>query len=151
MSLTRPFHTGYRNKWEFAASLRWALTHEPEPLSPEAANDFTWEAATERLMQSAATTRKEAYEQAKLGTAKLDERIRSFHHELGKGIRGDALRKVLGGGPIANQVRYEMMKQGFIDEGEEGITEKFKKSSFVQAIKSSLSGINVNPIYTVSP
>ena len=139
--------SGYRNKWEFAASLRWALTHEPEPLTPEIANDFTWEAATDRLMQSATITRKEAQERAILGTAKLDERIAFFHHELGKGTRGDALRKFLGGGPIANQVRYEMVKQGIIDEvsESEGLAQKFKKSSFAQAIKSSFINANALP------
>lgn len=140
------FHVGYRNKWEFAASLRWALTHEPEPLTPELANEFTWEAATDRLIQSAAITRREANERAKLGTKKLDERIEYFHHTLGKGTRGDALRKVLGGGPIANQVRYEMIKQGIIGEEEsEGIAEKFKRSSFVQAIKSPFVTANTQP------
>lgn len=115
------------------------------------ANDFTWEAATDRLIQSAVITRKEAHEQAKLGTAVIDERIRLFHHELGKGKKGDALRKVLGGGPIANQVRYEMMKQGIIDEDEnDGITEKFKKSSFVQAVKSSFGSTNSQPRFSVS-
>jgi glycosyltransferase involved in cell wall biosynthesis len=146
---------GYRNKWEFAASLRWALTHEPEPLTAELANEFTWEAATDRLIQSAAITRKEAHEREKLGTAKLDERIAFFHNELGKGTRGDTLRKVLGGGPIASQARYEMLKQGIIlDEVEENnggvsIAEKFKTSSFVQAIKSSFS-TNIQPRYSAS-
>ena len=31
-----------------------------------------------------------------------------FHRELGKGTAGDALRKFLGGGPVSNQVKYEM-------------------------------------------
>ena len=54
---------------------RWALTHEPEPLTPELAKEFTWEAATERLIRSSAITRREAKERALLGKAKLDERI----------------------------------------------------------------------------
>jgi len=54
---------------------RWALTHEPEPLSPELAKEFTWEAATDRLIRSAAITRREAKERAMLGKSKLDERI----------------------------------------------------------------------------
>ena len=132
---------GYRNRWEFAASLRWALTHEPEPLTPELANEFTWEAATDRLIQSAAITRSEAKQRAILGTQKLDERILFLHSELGKGKRGDTLRKVFGGGPVAEQVRYEMIQQGI----EESITEKFKKSSFLQAIKSSFININAQP------
>lgn len=138
------FHfTGYRNRWEFAASLRWALTHEPEPLTPELANEFTWEAATDRLIQSAAITRSEAKQ--RVDTQKLDERIAFLHNELGKGKRGDTLRKVLGGGPVAEQVRYEMIQQGIIDEMNGGIPEKFKKSSFLQAIKSSFININLQP------
>eukprot|EP00804_Cyclotella_cryptica_P025485 CCRYP_011992-RA/>CCRYP_011992-RA protein AED:0.02 eAED:0.02 QI:154/1/1/1/0.66/0.5/4/632/774 len=144
---------GYRNKWEFAANLRWALTHEPEPITPELANDFTWEAATDRLIRSAAITRREARLRAILGTAKLDERIAYFHHELGKGTKGDALRKFLGGGPIANQVRYEMAKQGLIEEDSEseGNTNKFKTSSFVQAIKTSFGSGNAQGWYTLPP
>ena len=135
---------GYRNKWEFAASLRWALTHDPQPLTPELAEEFTWEAATERLIRSSAITRREAQARAMLGTAKLDERIAFFHRELGKGMKGDALRKFLGGGPISEQVKYEMNKQGLDQEGSEneGLTKKFRSSSFVRAIKSSFSGMN---------
>ena len=120
------------------------MTHEPEPLTPELANEFTWEAATDRLIQSAAITRSEA--KRRLHTQKLDERIAFLHSELGKGKRGDTLRKVLGGGPVAEQVRYEMIQQGIIDEmSGEGITEKFKKSSFLQAIKSSFTNTNPQP------
>lgn len=122
---------------------RWALTHEPEPLTPELAKEFTWEAATERLIRSSATTRREARERAMLGKAKLDERIATFHRELGKGATGDALRKFLGGGPISHQVKYEMARQGLDQEGSEneGLTHKFKSSSFVRAIQSSLRAV----------
>ena len=120
---------------------RWALTHEPEPLTPELAKEFTWEAATDRLIRSSAITRREARERAMLGKTKLDERIAFFHHELGKGKKGDALRKFLGGGPISEQVKYEMTKQGLDQEGSEneGLTKKFNSSSFVRAIRSSFS------------
>eukprot|EP00986_Skeletonema_menzelii_P011522 scaffold5943_cov148-Skeletonema_menzelii.AAC.7 len=121
---------GYRNKWEFAANLRWALTHEPEPLTPELAKEFTWSAATDRLIRSSAITRREAKERYYLGKAKLDERIAYFHRELGK---HDALRRVLGGGPASNQVRYELERQGL----DQGNSDKFAMSSFVKAIKSS--------------
>ncbi len=121
---------GYRNKWEFAANLRWALTHEPEPLTPELQKEFTWEAATDRLIRSSQITRREAKERYYLGKAKLDERIAYFHRELGK---HDALRRVLGGGPASNQVRYELERQGL----DQGNSDKFAMSSFVKAIKSS--------------
>ncbi|KAL7552678.1 hypothetical protein ACHAWF_015906 [Thalassiosira exigua] len=134
----------YKDKWEFAANLRWALTHDPEPLTPELAKQFTWEAATDRLVHASAITRREARERMMLGKAKLDERIAFFHRELGKGAKGDTLRKFLGAGPkIGHQVRYELAKQGLDREGSEneGLTQKFKSSSFVKAIKSSLNAI----------
>jgi len=146
---------GYRNKWEFAASLRWALTHEPEPLTQELAKSFTWEAATDRLIKSSAITRREATQRAMLGTARLDERIAFFHRELGKGTKGDALRKFLGGGPISDQVKYEMAKQGMDQDGsdDEGLSRKFHSSSLVRAIKSSFSGFVLQDanLYAVSP
>lgn len=126
---------GYRNKWEFAANLRWALTHEPEPLTPELAKEFTWEAATDRLIRSSAITRREAKERYNLGKAKLDERIAYFHRELGK---HDSLRRVLGGGPVSNQVRYELERQGLDQDN----SDKFAMSSFVRAIKSSFISNN---------
>ncbi len=54
---------------------RWALTHEPEPFLSELAKEFTWAAATDRLIRSAAITRCKAKEREMLGKAKLDERI----------------------------------------------------------------------------
>ena len=80
----------YKNKWEFAVNLRYALLHNPEPLTPELLQQFTWEAATDRLIRSAAITRREARERARLGKAKVDERIAFFHRELTKGATGDA-------------------------------------------------------------
>jgi len=137
----------YRNKLEFAANLRWALTHEPEPLTPELAHEFTWEAATERFVKAAAITKKEAHIRAKLGLSKFDERIAYFHNELGKGAKGDALRKVLGGGPVSHQVKYEMEKRreaakGDIEEGDASIDDdavfgKFEGSWFASVIRST--------------
>ena len=130
---------------------RWALTHEPEPLTPELAKEFTWEAATSRLIHSSAITRREAIERVMLGKVKLDERIAFFHRELGKGTKGDALRKILGGGPISHQVKYESSKQGLDQEGSEneGLTQKFKSSSFVRAIKSSFAAVG-SPAYSTT-
>ena len=138
----------YRSKLEFAANLRWALTHEPEPLTPELAREFTWEAATERFVKAAAITKKEAHMRAKLGLSKFDERIAYFHNELGKGAKGDALRKVLGGGPISHQVKYEMEKRretikGEIEEEEASTDDddaafgKFEGSWFASVIRST--------------
>ncbi len=166
----------YRNKFEFVANLRWALTHEPEPLTPELAREFSWEAATDRLIDASAITWKEAREREKLGLGKLDERIAWLHNELGKGAKGDFFRQVLGGGPASHQVKYQtimqqhphqqllllskaeleslnkaMESEGLGDDDDEdeedydsdnedeGLTRKFRQSSFVRAIRSTIA------------
>lgn len=144
----------YRNKFEFVANLRWALTHDPEPLTPELERAFSWEAATERFINASAITHREALEREKLGFTKLDERIAWFHNELGKGVTGDALRKVLGAGPASHQVKYLVAQQSqlepgeFVEEGEEegesededeGLPKKLRMSSFAAAIRSTVA------------
>jgi hypothetical protein len=148
----------YRNKFEFVANLRWALTHDPEPLTEEQIHQFTWEAATERFIAASAITWREALERERLGLAKLDERIAWFHNELGKGETGDFLRKVLGAGPASHQVKYQNEKWGdtttiplnkdgekleedddnIDDEEETSFSRKFSRSSFAQAIQAAI-------------
>lgn len=147
----------YRNKFEFVANLRWALTHDPEPLTAEQSRQFTWEAATERLMAASAITWREAHMRERLGLAKLDERIAWFHNELGKGTSGDFLRRVLGAGPASHQVKYQLEResgdgsatrddetgetmQADLDdeEDESGFSSKFRFSSFASAIRAML-------------
>ena len=147
----------YRNKFEFAANLQWALTHDPEPLTPELAHEFTWEAATDRFLSASAVTWKEARERERLGLTKRDERIAWFLNEMGKGPKGDFIRSVLGAGPASGQVKYvleqqsqimdedeeedesaEDMEGGEDDDEDEGLTKKFHQSSLVQALRASL-------------
>mmetsp|Transcript_10963 Transcript_10963/g.15448 ORF Transcript_10963/g.15448 Transcript_10963/m.15448 type:complete len:831 (+) Transcript_10963:293-2785(+) len=149
----------YRNKFEFVANLRWALSHEPEPLTPELAYEFTWEAATERFLNASSITWREARERERLGRSKLDERIAWLHYELGKGSKGDALRKVLGAGPVSNQFKYQIERDtaelyvettagdhdsdgkdeaGSEDEGE-GLPRKFQMSSLAKAIRTTVA------------
>jgi hypothetical protein len=47
------------------ANLRWALTHEPAPLTPELARQFSWGATTDRLKLR--QSRGQAYERDRLG------------------------------------------------------------------------------------
>ena len=140
----------YRNKWEFAASLKWALAHDPEPLTPELAHQFSWEAATERFIKAAAITRHEARKRAERDNTKLDERMEWFHKQLGK---SDALRSILGGGPVAKQVAWTKEKSigadgdGPIDRGagdKDGETQdeqKFIGSSLADAIGQTLANL----------
>jgi digalactosyldiacylglycerol synthase len=154
----------YRNKFEFVANLRWALTYDPEPLTPDLARMFTWEAATDRFIEASAVTYREALERERLGRQKLDERIAWFHNELGKGETGDMLRKLLGAGPVSHQVQYQKSKQSSFenngdesskqgdddgdddDEGndtddDDGLSSKFRKSSFAKALRAALEDV----------
>eukprot|EP00531_Pseudo-nitzschia_arenysensis_P001122 CAMPEP_0116120076 /NCGR_PEP_ID=MMETSP0329-20121206/2987_1 /TAXON_ID=697910 /ORGANISM="Pseudo-nitzschia arenysensis, Strain B593" /LENGTH=909 /DNA_ID=CAMNT_0003613831 /DNA_START=250 /DNA_END=2979 /DNA_ORIENTATION=+ len=148
---------GYRNPYEFVANLRWALTHDPVPHTPELAREFTWKAATDRFIEASAITHKEARERDLLGRSKIDERIAWLHNELGKGVKGDIIRKALGGGPVSGQVKYQMTKRrkesgkgtdtesleedediSDLDMGEEGLPRKFRDSVFVKALREAI-------------
>jgi len=128
----------YRNSFEFVANLRWAMTHDPEPLTPELTRNFTWEAATERLVAASGISFREARERERLNLSMLDERIAWFHSEIGKGERGDTIRKVFGAGPVSEQVKYQKL-QTDDEESEEGIPRKLFRSSFAEALRSTLA------------
>jgi len=140
----------YRNKMEFVTNICWALNHDPVPLTPNLAHEFTWEAATERFIKATAITKREAHYRSRIGTSKNDERIAWFHNEIGKGAKGDVIRKALGGGPVSDQVRYELEKknldkfgkedEAFVVDESEGLTSKFRKSLLAQTIHSTFLG-----------
>jgi len=149
---------GYHNPYEFVANLRWALTHDPAPHTPELAREFTWEAATDRFLEASSITHKEAKERELLGRSKIDERIAWLHNELGKGVKGDIIRKALGAGPASGQVRYEKKKRRSeasraasrednddaisddeeMDMESEGLPRKFQNSVFVKAVREAI-------------
>jgi hypothetical protein len=142
--MTFPNCLPYRDPYEFVANLQWALTHDPEPLSEDLAREFSWEAATDRLLAAVAITHREARLRELLGKSKVDERIEWLHNELGKGAKGDMIRKVLGGGPVSHQVKYESSRRrqragesDDEDESDEGLSNKFHDSAFVQAIRQA--------------
>lgn len=97
----------YSSKHEFVTFLQYAMTHDPETLSPELKHELTWEAATERCLEAASISRRDARRRERVGKTKLDHKIATIHYELGKGVKGDVIRKFLGGGPVSNQVHYE--------------------------------------------
>lgn len=137
----------YRDAYEFVANVRWALYHDPEPLTEELIREFTWEAATDRLIHAASITHGEALERERLAISKLDERIAWFHNELGKGVTGDWLRKLCGAGPASHQVKYQMerslasnLEEDVGDTG--GLSSKFRRSSFAEAIRKTLGDIS---------
>lgn len=97
----------YKSKMEFVDFLQYAITHQPEPLSEVLIHQLTWEAATERFIEASAISRRDAKWRDRVGKTKSDENIAKMHYELGKGAKGDVLRKVLGGGPVADQFQYD--------------------------------------------
>mmetsp|Transcript_251 Transcript_251/g.315 ORF Transcript_251/g.315 Transcript_251/m.315 type:complete len:519 (+) Transcript_251:206-1762(+) len=92
----------YKTKDEFCANVYWALSHSPEPVSPEDRYTLTWEAATERLIRCASTST--VLQSRKKD--KLDEWCVWSHKVVGEGRRGDIVRAMLGGGSVAGQTKY---------------------------------------------
>lgn len=125
------------------------MTHEPEPLSPELAREFTWEAATDRFIEASAITQEEALARERLGYSRLDERIAWLHNEIGKGATGDMLRKILGAGPVADQVKYTSEKRrgrteddDEVEDEDDGLSSKFRSSSFAEAIRATVADLS---------
>ena len=69
---------------ECVEKLDWALANTPKPLSDEERHTFTWDAATERLIESSAVTKREMRERERSGTNKADARIAWIHFESGR-------------------------------------------------------------------
>eukprot|EP00978_Attheya_sp_CCMP212_P028935 scaffold101133_cov51-Attheya_sp.AAC.5 len=86
----------YETYEECVEKIQWAIEHEPEPLSPELAHIFTWEAATERLIESSIVTKKEARQRKLDGMDRNDARIAWFHTESTK--KGRYIKHLFGGG-----------------------------------------------------
>lgn len=97
----------YKTKGQFVEFLNYAIHHEPEPLREELRHQLTWEAATERFIKASAITRRDAKWRERRGKTSMDEKLAKFHSKLGEGAKGDVIRKVLGGGPVAEQNQYE--------------------------------------------
>jgi hypothetical protein len=100
----------YQNPGEFVTRLQYARQYAPEPLSTELRHCLSWEAATERLFAATVVSERDAARRERL-YGREDQRLATLHYELGRGRRGDVLRKVLGGGPVANQVQYEQHRR----------------------------------------
>lgn len=117
----------YSNKLEFAANLQWAMTHEPQELSEELRNQFTWPAATERLIEASQITVGQARR------LKPSERIAHWHAKMGQGQLGDLLRLVLGGGPVSKQVKYQR---------EHGQIQDDERQTLAEAIQATVNDLS---------
>jgi len=94
----------YSTDDEFVHQLEFALRHEPATLGPTSRDALTWQGATERLCRAVAISHREAARRDRLRAR--DQRLADLHIKMGTGKTGDALRHVLGGGPVAKQSQY---------------------------------------------
>jgi len=82
----------YKNKVEFVKQMVYALENDPEPMTDEISHVFTWEAATDRLIQSSAITMKEARARAKARNESHDQFIAKAYNKVGLGARRNLMR-----------------------------------------------------------
>ena len=74
----------YNTLEECADRMAWALDNSPNSLTDEERRKFTWEAATERLIESSIVTVVQARERAENGMDKTDARIAYWLSESGE-------------------------------------------------------------------
>ena len=82
----------YKNKVEFVQQMAYALENEPEPMTEDISHVFTWEAATDRLIQSSAITMKEARARAKARREGHDQFIAKAYNKIGIGAQRKLMR-----------------------------------------------------------
>jgi digalactosyldiacylglycerol synthase len=95
----------YHSDTEFVSHLQYAVSNDPVPLSDSHRALLTWEGATERLVQAACISHREAARRDRLKVR--DQRLADWHIKMGQGTTGDVLRHFLGGGPVARQSLYD--------------------------------------------
>jgi len=93
----------YRNSKEFCHLLDYARSHSPQPLTEEFKELLTWRAATERCIDAAAITQRDAARLERIGQTKAQQNLANLHNSLSEGGKGRVFRTILGAGPIANQ------------------------------------------------
>ena len=84
----------YKNLRDCVEKLNWALQNEPEPLTEQQSHIFTWEAATDRLIEASLITKQEEKARIKHGYDKADKRMAWLHSEGGK--KGQFIKSLFG-------------------------------------------------------
>eukprot|EP00557_Chaetoceros_sp_GSL56_P009084 CAMPEP_0176491984 /NCGR_PEP_ID=MMETSP0200_2-20121128/8728_1 /TAXON_ID=947934 /ORGANISM="Chaetoceros sp., Strain GSL56" /LENGTH=951 /DNA_ID=CAMNT_0017889459 /DNA_START=96 /DNA_END=2951 /DNA_ORIENTATION=+ len=85
----------YESIEECVEKIQWALENEPSPLTEEEAHIFTWDAATDRMIQASIITKREARYRSEKGHDKADSRMAKIHSEGGK--KSDLIRRAFFG------------------------------------------------------
>jgi len=83
----------YRTLDECIKQLQWALTEAPPPEKLPNVDEFTWEAATQRLFHASTITKKETEDWFTDGKRETDERIAWLHLEAAE--KGKWLKELL--------------------------------------------------------
>ena len=92
---------------DFAVQLERSLTESPRPLPDHQRRLLTWEAATERFVDSARLT----YRTALKSNENVDDLLYLLHRSILDGETGDAVRAVLGAGTVSAQTSFERQRQ----------------------------------------
>ena len=82
----------YRSKSDFVSHLQYALENDPPQLSDGLARELTWEAATERFVEAALITKRDAKRNEDLGYSASDKKSAKFHAAFGSKKEGAAFR-----------------------------------------------------------
>lgn len=98
----------YKDMDEFVAHMKYALNHEPTPMTEELLYCFTWDAAMERLVEAADITNSQKIQLEEEGRIQRDIRKAWIHKESGKMIKGELLKGIVGDAPQENLVSYDI-------------------------------------------
>ncbi|KAL7541603.1 hypothetical protein ACHAXR_011067 [Thalassiosira sp. AJA248-18] len=79
----------YRNRREFASTLKYALSNDPPHLSNDMARLLSWEAATMRCVNAAAISMRDAARNERIHRAKEERKLKKKLSGLWSGSKGD--------------------------------------------------------------
>eukprot|EP00557_Chaetoceros_sp_GSL56_P000238 CAMPEP_0176500840 /NCGR_PEP_ID=MMETSP0200_2-20121128/13810_1 /TAXON_ID=947934 /ORGANISM="Chaetoceros sp., Strain GSL56" /LENGTH=722 /DNA_ID=CAMNT_0017899623 /DNA_START=1 /DNA_END=2169 /DNA_ORIENTATION=+ len=102
----------YETLDEFVKKVKYAIDHDPVPLSKELRYIFTWEAAMDRLIDAAAITEAEWEMLEASGKMQRDKRKAWIHKESRKMFKRDILKSILGDLPTEDLKDYEIDGNG---------------------------------------
>lgn len=131
----------YETMDEFVEKMKFAIANKPQPLSEEVARIFTWEAAMDRLVESAAITNEDLKMLEEEGRIQRDKRKAWIHKESGKMIKGDVRKSIFGEIEQEDLSEYEVggttsTEGGFLLNGDNTRPTMLAILSFIIAILS---------------
>ena len=101
----------YKSRYEFCVLLKYALTHEPTPLSETYRHILTWQAATDRFFKASAVSLRDAARRERIAGKEGDERLAKMHEDVCKGHTGGLVRKILHGDDPLKKTQSEKARQ----------------------------------------